>query len=97
MDQLKFVKVSVKKIKADHTPSNFLKAVFHKFYLVHSWILCRISSSPDIITFQKDTSYFTYIIFEKYSKINDWSIQWWKLASLLQKKSKEHVKQKKSR
>ena len=22
--------------KADHTPSNFLKAVFHKFYLVRS-------------------------------------------------------------
>ena len=22
--------------KADHTPSNFLKAVLHKFYLVHS-------------------------------------------------------------
>ena len=21
-------------------PSNFLKAVFHKIYLVHSWILC---------------------------------------------------------
>ena len=27
---------------ADHTPSNFLKTVFHKFYLVHSWILCLI-------------------------------------------------------
>ena len=26
--------------KADHTPSNFWKAVFHKFYLVDSWILC---------------------------------------------------------
>ena len=26
--------------KADYTPSNFLKAVFHKFYLIHSWILC---------------------------------------------------------
>ena len=25
--------------KADHTPSNFLRALFHKFYLVHSWIL----------------------------------------------------------
>ena len=24
----------------DHIPSNFLKAVFHKFYLVHSLILC---------------------------------------------------------
>ena len=26
--------------EAGHTTSNFLKAVFHKFYLVHSWILC---------------------------------------------------------
>ena len=24
----------------NHIPSNFLKAVFHKIYLVHSWILC---------------------------------------------------------
>ena len=23
-------------LQADHTPSNFLKAAFHKFYLVHS-------------------------------------------------------------
>ena len=29
-------------LKADRTPSNFLKAVFYKFYLVHSWILCFI-------------------------------------------------------
>ena len=27
-------------LKADHTHSKFLKAFFHKFYLVHSWILC---------------------------------------------------------
>ena len=26
--------------KADHTPSNFFKVVFHKFYLVHFRILC---------------------------------------------------------
>ena len=26
----------------DLLSSNFLKAVFHKFYLVHSWILCPI-------------------------------------------------------
>ena len=25
-----------------HIPSNFLKAVFHKIYLVHSWILFPI-------------------------------------------------------
>ena len=30
----------LKQTKADHNPSTFLKAVFHKFYLVHSWILC---------------------------------------------------------
>ena len=29
-----------------HNPSQFWKAVFHKFYLVHSWILCLIYSSP---------------------------------------------------
>ena len=27
---------------ADHIPSTFLKVVSHKFYLVHSWILCPI-------------------------------------------------------
>ena len=32
---------SLKKIsRADHIPRNFLKTVFHKIYLVHSWILC---------------------------------------------------------
>ena len=33
-------------LKADHIPSNFLKAVFHKFYLVHSWILCSKYTCP---------------------------------------------------
>ena len=28
--------------KEDHISSNFLKAVFHKFYLVHPWTLCPI-------------------------------------------------------
>ena len=42
MDKAKFVKAAFKKLKeygllkADHTPFKFLKAVFHKFYLVHS-------------------------------------------------------------
>ena len=31
-----------KLLKVDHTSSNILRAVFHKFYLVHSWILCPI-------------------------------------------------------
>ena len=26
--------------RAGHTPSNYSKAVFHKVYLVHSWIVC---------------------------------------------------------
>ena len=37
MDQVKFVEDNL--LKADHIPSNFLKTVFHKFYLVYSWIL----------------------------------------------------------
>ena len=31
---------NLKGLKADHTPSIFLKAVFHKFCLDHSWIFC---------------------------------------------------------
>ena len=31
--------------KADHTPSKLLKAAFHKFCLVHSWILSPIYAS----------------------------------------------------
>ena len=49
MDQVKFVEESLQKIwsdmvcyglsaQADHIILNFLKAVFHKFYLVYSWI-----------------------------------------------------------
>ena len=41
MDQVKFMKDSRWKIWIWIT-SNFLKAVFHKFYLIHSWILCPI-------------------------------------------------------
>ena len=33
MDEVKFVEDSL-------FPSSFLKDVFHKFYLVHSWIIC---------------------------------------------------------
>ena len=48
MEQVKFVDTAFKKFEViwfaevDHITSNFLKAVFHKFYLVHSWILCPI-------------------------------------------------------
>ena len=31
--------------KSDHSPSIFLKIVFHKFCFVHSWILCPSYSS----------------------------------------------------
>ena len=36
-----------------HTPSNFLKAVFHKFCLVHFWILCPICTYSEGIKLQK--------------------------------------------
>ena len=38
-------------LKADHTPSILLKAAFQKFYLVHSWILCRISYLVNVQNF----------------------------------------------
>ena len=31
---------SKRPVRVDHNLSNFVNAVFHKFYLVHSWILC---------------------------------------------------------
>ena len=39
-----FKKFEVMWSVTDHIISNFLKAVFHKFYLVHSWIHCLICS-----------------------------------------------------
>ena len=35
--------------RAGHTPSNYSKAVFHKVYLVHSWIVC--------VTYAKESNY----------------------------------------
>ena len=32
---------------ADHIPSNFLKVVFHKYYLIHYWILCPKCKSSE--------------------------------------------------
>ena len=43
MDQMKFVENSLSKIWRN-IPSSFLKEIFHKFYLVHSWMLCHMSS-----------------------------------------------------
>ena len=50
-----------KKLKADYITSNLLKAVFHKFYLVHSWIRCplcdRVTASV-VEGFRKHLWYF---------------------------------------
>ena len=37
--------------EAGHITSNFLQAIFHRFYLAHSWILCPIYSR--ILVFQE--------------------------------------------
>ena len=39
----------------------FLKAVFHKFYLVHSWILCPIYNKELIIRFSNFHTFFARI------------------------------------
>ena len=36
-------------LETDYTSSNVLKAVLHKFYLVHSWILCPIYTQQIIL------------------------------------------------
>ena len=51
-------------LKADHILSKFLKVVFHKFYLVHSWILCAIfcavvNRSAATVTKQLLPTYYT--------------------------------------
>ena len=33
-------------VQTEHIILNFLRAVFHKFYLFHSWILCVICPKP---------------------------------------------------
>ena len=48
MDQVKFAYESLQK----NIASNFLKAVFHKFYLVHSWILYLIYSWTNEVSSQ---------------------------------------------
>ena len=54
--------------KAGHIPSIFLKAVFHEFYLVHSWILCPIWIS------QKSWTHDLASLFWKIFKISAISI-----------------------
>ena len=54
MDQVNLRKTVFKKLKdygllkTYHTHSNFLKDVFHKFCLVHCWILCPICMSSSL-------------------------------------------------
>ena len=48
-------------VEADHISSNFLKAVFHKFYLVHSWILCPIYSQSHVSIFCVFYTYMNYL------------------------------------
>ena len=61
MDQEKFAEDGLQKVwsVADHITSNFLKAVFRKFYLVYSWILCAkclcIHESASLITMKMKT------------------------------------------
>ena len=44
----------IKYSRIDNIPSNFLKAVFHKFYLVLSWILCPMcKGKTQVITVQQ--------------------------------------------
>ena len=50
--------ISIWYTEADHITSNFLKAVFHKFYLVHSWILWPIWNTCNIVLFSKVTQHF---------------------------------------
>ena len=63
MDQVKYGSQPLKTLKkhdllkADHTSSNFLKAVFHKIYLVHSWILYLKFCLWSIIVSPKEVYY----------------------------------------
>ena len=67
IDQLKFMEDSLQKIwsdmvclsRPDHITSKFLKAVFHKFHLVHSWILCLILGVTVLKSLTQKNSVFT--------------------------------------
>ena len=39
----------------DHVTSNFLKVAFHKFYFVHSWILCPMFPMTNLNTLEEHT------------------------------------------
>ena len=56
------------KLKADQTSSNFIKAFLHKFNLVHSWILCPISS------FKVYLLIMHLFILILYQSMNDWKL-----------------------
>ena len=44
MDQVKFLQYN--NVLTDHITSDFLKAVFHKFYVAHFWKLFSICTGP---------------------------------------------------
>ena len=73
MDQVKFVEDSFLKgyglTKAEHTPSNFLKAVFHKFYLDHSWKL-RPKCGSELLNFNEQSLVLAFRAGKK--SIKDW-------------------------
>ena len=63
---------------------NFLKAVFHKFYLVHFWILCLISLSANISHSKYLVELFPYYcnpntthVTGAFSFWRCWWWQWW--------------------
>ena len=61
---------------AYHINLNFLKTVFQKFYLVHSWILRPICSNTCnffISTLDKNKSHFYQIMFLKISLSREWN------------------------
>ena len=53
----------------DHVTSNFLKVAFHKFYFVHSWILCPICFPWQTWTHLKNTLEHTWTILYTYLKL----------------------------
>ena len=76
MDQVKFVKDSLENFEmiwSAHITANFLKAVLHKLYLVHSWIPWPFDNVA-IMTYSspiKDkTFFFCHELFKCFKKFN---------------------------
>ena len=58
--------------KADYAPSNFLKAVFHKCYLVHSWILWHICTFLFLLDIQVCSNSVAYFFVEFSSELTNY-------------------------